>query len=45
LERDGFELGFFVEVGRLQNMIRAVEDDESVARDVGLDVSEVSCPE
>ena len=36
VERYGLELGFFVDVGCLEDMVRRVEDDEGIARDVGL---------
>jgi hypothetical protein len=39
IERDGLELGFFVDVGRLEDVVGRVEDNERIARDVGLSPS------
>jgi hypothetical protein len=39
IECDGFEVGFFVNVCGLENVVGPVEYDERIARDVGLTVS------
>lgn len=36
VERDGLELGFFVDVGRLEDVAGRVKDDERITGDVGL---------
>lgn len=36
VEGNGFELRLLIDVGRLEDMVRRIEDDQRIARDVGL---------
>jgi hypothetical protein len=42
IECDGLELGLFVDIGRLQDVVRSVEDDEGISGDVGLGFHSIS---